>query len=422
MFSEVGIRDSLIQNRRDDEAFVNTAWTFQLVRGFVMAAVVAALAWPMAQFYGEPTLTWLIVAVGCGSIIAGAESTSMVTLNRQMREKPRAILSMASALIRRGGMIGVALVWPTAWALVIGSLIGGLFQTAMTHTALPGIRNRLRWDPQAVRQLLSFGKWIFVGTIIAFFGREIDKLMLGKLFEQGEAIGLVGVYAIAQRIAGMPAEATTLLGGNMAFPAMSEIARTDRPRFEERALKIRGMLLQMALVFCLLVMFAAPWFFRTLYDDRYAAAQWMAPLIVVGAWIGLLDVLVNKAMLALGKPRPLTISGAVFVVGRVAGALAGFYLAGVPGFILGMMAGGVIKHVMNLTMLARRGVRLYQQSIAFTLAFALLAGAGSLAVHESMTMPSITGRVLLGVGVPLMIVGSAAYWAGRRVLPEVLKR
>ena len=33
MFSDVGIRTSIIQNAREDAAFLNTAWTLQILRG-----------------------------------------------------------------------------------------------------------------------------------------------------------------------------------------------------------------------------------------------------------------------------------------------------------------------------------------------------------------------------------------------------
>src|SRR5690606_8194669 len=47
MFSDVGIGPSIVQNPRgDDPAFLNTAWTIQVVRGFILGIAGAALAAP----------------------------------------------------------------------------------------------------------------------------------------------------------------------------------------------------------------------------------------------------------------------------------------------------------------------------------------------------------------------------------------
>src|SRR5690606_27171143 len=55
MFSDVGIGPSIIQNTRGEEPrFLHTAWTIQVVRGFMLWAAGVAMAYPLALLYGEP--------------------------------------------------------------------------------------------------------------------------------------------------------------------------------------------------------------------------------------------------------------------------------------------------------------------------------------------------------------------------------
>src|SRR3989442_984776 len=50
MFSDVGIRPSIIQNRRGDEPdFLNTAWTIQVIRGTALWLLSCLIAWPAAM-------------------------------------------------------------------------------------------------------------------------------------------------------------------------------------------------------------------------------------------------------------------------------------------------------------------------------------------------------------------------------------
>src|SRR5262245_44517632 len=70
MFSDIGIGPSIIQSRRgEDPRFLNTAWTIQVVRGFLLWTVSAVGARPFAIWYGKPELASLIPVAALGTII-----------------------------------------------------------------------------------------------------------------------------------------------------------------------------------------------------------------------------------------------------------------------------------------------------------------------------------------------------------------
>lgn len=75
-FSDMGISPAIMQSRRgDDPDFLNTAWTIQIIRGVCLWLMTAALAWPMAQLYGEPALVGLLPVAGLSLLIDGFKTT-----------------------------------------------------------------------------------------------------------------------------------------------------------------------------------------------------------------------------------------------------------------------------------------------------------------------------------------------------------
>ncbi|MEM9581457.1 MAG: oligosaccharide flippase family protein, partial [Pseudomonadota bacterium] len=83
MFSDVGVGPAIMQSKRgDDPSFLNTAWTIQVVRGFVLWIVAALLAWPIAVIYGEPQLLHLLPVAALTLVIAGFTPTRRETANR----------------------------------------------------------------------------------------------------------------------------------------------------------------------------------------------------------------------------------------------------------------------------------------------------------------------------------------------------
>lgn len=110
LFSDIGIGPSIIQNKRgDDPAFLNTAWTLQIIRGFCLWVCAVLIAWPIAKFYAEPQLLWLLPVLGLSTIIAGFNSTALFTLNRHMAVRKLAIFELGVQII----YLTVMMVW--AW-------------------------------------------------------------------------------------------------------------------------------------------------------------------------------------------------------------------------------------------------------------------------------------------------------------------
>ena len=60
LVSDVGISQNIIHNKNaDDPRFYNTAWTLQLIRGFVLWVACSLAAVPLAHFFDAPR-HWLL--------------------------------------------------------------------------------------------------------------------------------------------------------------------------------------------------------------------------------------------------------------------------------------------------------------------------------------------------------------------------
>ena len=372
MFTELGIRPALIQSARSDDDFVNTAWTLGLIRGGAIWLGASALAYPMAIFYARDDLVVIVPLLSLTAVLAGMQSTRSITMNRELREGPRAAMEVGTAVLSRAVMIGWAYASPTPWALVAGTIAGSLGTVVISHTLLPGRVNRIRLEKAAVRAIMTFGAWIFVGTLIAFLGQQLDKIMLGKL----DGLNMLGVYTMALALCAIPREVLGVIAVKILYPVMAEMAREAPRHYAKRVARIRSMILPLGMACILGVVFASPWFFTLLYRDEYAAAAWIAPLACAGVWVAILNASTNKALLALGKTRALAVAGFIRVVVTAAACLAGYDLLGVAGFVLGVAVGALGEHAYNLFTLSRCGLNLAWPDTLATLVLTALALAG----------------------------------------------
>ncbi len=299
LFSDVGIGPSIIQNKRgDDPDFLNTAWTIQVIRGFALWFGCLLIAWPVANFYGNQQLLWLIPIVGLTTIIAGFNSTSIFTLNRHLALGKLTILEFGSQVIALIVMISWAFFDQTIWALVAGQIVSSLVKMVWSHQLVPEEHNRFAWDKEASKELFSFGRWIFIATAMSFLAVQADKLILGKLF----TLEMLGIYTVAFTFAELPRQVMQRISQKVIFPVIAKRADLPREELRRQILQKRWFILVgIAGLVTLLVSFGDLLILK-LYDERYTDGAWMLPIIALGLWPLLLPLTNEKALLAIGKP------------------------------------------------------------------------------------------------------------------------
>lgn len=373
MFSDIGVGPSIIRSKRGDEqAFLDTAWTVQAARGLCLWGLTWLLAPLIAGWYGEPELSTLLPVAGLTALLTGLDSTKLITASRHLLLGRRMLIELASQAVSIGVMVVWALLQPSVWSLVAGGIANSATKAVLSQIALPGPRNRPYLERGASVEILTFGRWIFVSTAITFLAMQIDRLLLGKLIP----LDSLGVYGMAQQLTGLPTLVLGMLVGSIVFPLLSSSARSAPESLRARAQGIRAVLLPCAALAILAVALLGPAFFRTLYDERYAAASWMVVMLLVPLWFLALTQSADRVLLVLGDTRSLATCNAISLVGKVLGCLGGFRLAGLPGFILGSTLGTAAGHAVVQLALSRRGVSILRQDVHWTLLLGGLSVVG----------------------------------------------
>lgn len=431
LFSDIGIAPSIIQNKRGhDPAFLNTAWTIQVIRGFGLWIATCILTGPFAWWYAQSDpaslqLTVLLPVAAFATVIAGFKSTSLSTLNKELRLGRLTLLELATQAVSLTVMIGWALVHPTVWAMVAGGLASTLFNMVVSHFLVPDHRVRFQWDTECVRELFKFGKWIFFSTAFTFLALNLDKIVLGKILTLSE----LGLYTIALVFAKAALDVAMRLGGSVMFPVYSKLQ--DQPdRLMSVALRAREVVLWVGASVCICFGVGAPLFFETLWDPRYHEAGAIAQWTTIYIWARILLHSMDRIPLALGNSRALFFSNIIQTCGIIP-AIAGYYWAGLPGFIVGLAAGPTASHLFLIYYLPNHLGKMLWQGARFTILAGLtgLAAVGCTFWLRDVSTPLVwVLAVIFFALVPLMLAALVSYrriWVDNRhkkMLPAVAKR
>lgn len=425
MFSDIGIGPSIIRSQRgSDPAFLNTAWTIQVGRGFLLWLATCALAWPSAWLFGlnDPAaraLGYILPVAGLATVIGGLQSPGLAVLNRNLAMGRLTTWQLVSAIVGTGAIVVWALVDPSVWALVGGSLIGSAVSTVLSYAVVPEVRARFHWDRSCAAELIRFGKWIFISTIITYFAMRGDRLMLGALVP----IGVLGVYSMARMLAALPGGIIGQMTERVLYPALAHAQRESPDRLGERVIEARSYLLPTA-AFCLMgIVLLSPVFFSGLYDDRYQAAGWMAQLLAVGVWFSILSTTSGRALLAVGDSRSLAASNFGNLVVTVGACVWGHVLWGMPGFILGYAAGNLAGLVVIDVRMHQRGMPVALQDMAHSAMFAGLCAAGlGLPRLAADWRPGVISVLWWQAGAGSLVLLAFGIWTATRLVPRVFGR
>jgi O-antigen/teichoic acid export membrane protein len=299
LFSDIGIRPSIVRSTRgDDPEFLNTAWTLQVIRGVVIWLCSFLVALPVSQFYDDRRLLWLIPVVGLTVAIKGLSSTSLATLNRKVAVGKLTIFELGIQTITLSVMIAWAFVRQTIWALVGGNIISSILRVIWSYRIESGISNCFAWDKKALRELTVFGRWIFVSTAMTFLAQQADRLILGRLL----SLEMLGIYTVAFTFANIPSAIMGQLNNNVIFPVVSKRAGLPREDLREKILQKRWPLLIGLAIGVVILSSFGDLLVHSLYDSRYADAGWMLSILALGIWPFALSQAINSSLLAIGKP------------------------------------------------------------------------------------------------------------------------
>ncbi len=344
LFSDVGLRQNIVQSKRGNEAaFLNTAWVIQILRGvliWLFALGVSLLIFlanriglaPPNSVYTNPSLPYVIAIISVSAVISGFDSSKLFEASRNLlldRITKIEIVSQATGLLC---MLGWVAVDRSIWALVAGSLFSLLTRSFLSHIWLPGVSNCWHWDDTAFREIIYFGKWIFLSSILGFLVNSGDRLLLGGLI----SASTLGVYVIAFLIISSVENVVTKVISDVSFPALSEVVRERPGDLKASYYRFHIIIASFTYFGAGILIMSGKALIGLLYDQRYSDAGWMMQILAV-ALLTIPFRVAPQCFQALGMPRLLSNIIAIRLITLFIVTPIGFHFFGLPGALWGIV-------------------------------------------------------------------------------------
>jgi O-antigen/teichoic acid export membrane protein len=313
LLSDIGIRQAVVHSRHGDEAqLLNTAWTMQIARGFLIwlscCSCAAALyfagrfGWlPTGSVYAAAELPWVLALSSLTAVVQGCETTKRFTADRRIEQGRIVLIELTSLLSSIAVTIIGAHLTRSIYAIVAGSLVSAVCSVALGHLLLHGHRNRLAWHWEHARAIFHYGKWVLASSLLFVLAYNGDKLLLGMWVTPA----VLGCYAIAQNLAQVLDSVSGKVFTHIAGPAFGDVFRNDPSRIREVYLRLRLPFDLLFIGMAGLVFALGPSLVHLMYDPRYAEAGSMLQILSC-ALIFTRYGISGNVYLALNEPKAQT--------------------------------------------------------------------------------------------------------------------
>lgn len=191
--TELQMASVLIHLPKVDDAHFSTAWTLNLIRAFVLCALVILLAPALADFYTEPRLLDIAYVSSVALFVGALLNPKMAIPIRDLDFKKEFILGVSQKVVGFVVTVGVAYQMRNYWALVLGTLATQLCALVVSYWCYPF---RPSFTLSRVKDLWTYSVWLTLSNFVKTLNVKLDQFMVGKMF----STQTTGIYSLGNRL------------------------------------------------------------------------------------------------------------------------------------------------------------------------------------------------------------------------------
>jgi O-antigen/teichoic acid export membrane protein len=296
-FTRPGVSQALISRKQDFDEASSTAFTMLVIRGFLLALILAAVAPLVAGFYDSPQLTLILQVLSLVFILNAFANINTVARQRELDFKRLTYLAQVTNFCGTVITIAVAFWMRSVWALVIGQLVQAALNTLWSYYFIAG-RPKFGFDKGIARELLTYGKFITGSSMVTYIAAELDSAVIGKV----AGIEQLGYYALAGTISSLVTLNLARVAAGIMMPAYSKL-QNDRPALRNAYLRVLSVTLYLVLPTTIGLIVAADSLLYVVYGPKWVGA--VLPLQVLSVFGIFRAVLSFNGYLfeGIGQPR-----------------------------------------------------------------------------------------------------------------------
>jgi len=230
---------AIVQKKNITEDHLNAVFLSNFSLGVILWAVIFFTSGYIGNFFNSPVAGEVAVITSLTFLINPFSSVQASYLRRNMHFKKLTYVHIVADLVMNGAQIAMALMGFGVWSLAYPRLLEPAILAIVLSTQTR-YWPKFKYNKEAMKEIFSFGFWVFIRSQINYLAHNMDFLLVGK-FLGTESLGF---YERAYNVMNRPQKRVT---GHTESVLLSAYSRMQEEKERIRR-AFRKVMLSMTIV------------------------------------------------------------------------------------------------------------------------------------------------------------------------------
>jgi len=295
--SQTGFNQALIQKKGDISHFLNSAWTFRIIRSFITAALLFLLAPLAGKFFNSADSIPVIRAISVIFVVGAFVNIADVYLKKNLDFRTNFFYLFGGEVLEVILSIVFVIILRNIWALYIGMMGGLVFRCILSYIIFK-YRPKLELDVDKVKELFRFGKWILAGSVVAVFAGYFDNVMVGRLI----GVAALGIYQAAYNFSRTGSGELANVLSQIYFPYFSAI-QDNKQEMEKSYLNLLKLSIIIMVYITMGMICLAPGFTILFLDSKWHSIIGIIQILSIASLFHAVVRSASPFLRGKGKPK-----------------------------------------------------------------------------------------------------------------------
>ena len=337
-FTQIGIKEAIIQNPRGEEqTYLNGAWFMSFGRSILLFTGAVISAYWVAYFYEIQQHVLLVQTSFAVILLNGSVSAGAYIALKRLEYKKWVVITHGGGMIGVFTAISLSVVLENVWALVLGFVAEALMRNILSYIICP-YTPRFQFDRDHLHSLIRYARGMFGIPILYFIYAQMDIFVIGKLYPKND----LGLYSMAASLAQAPSMIMTTLVNPILMPVFSK-KQSDSAWINDVILRSTKMILIAGAPLIVFAVFYSEDLLKAVYGKQYAVMAVPFAVLLANTIVRSASIPIANVYLAMGRPelnRNFTGLRTILIIASIYPAIKWF---GLPGAAMAVFLSSVIS-------------------------------------------------------------------------------
>jgi PST family polysaccharide transporter len=331
IMNQFGLSPAIIQGENLNQKRLSSLFWFNMLIGIIMTGIVFFSANLVALFFNQDSLAPLLRLISVVFTIVSFSFIQQSLLRKEMNFKKLFNINIISTI-----SYGIITILLATNGFGVKSLVFGYISKSIITTALIILFYRwlpsFRFDLKEIKDLLNFGVYMFGSSILNYFNRNLDYLLIGR-FLGPEALGY---YTLAYKMMLIPVQKIGGVINNTFLPAFSQIKQNQKS-IKKYYLKVLQLISLITFPMMGGLFIVAPEFILSIYGENWSTVIVLIQILSITGALQSLGTTVGTILLSQGR-SDISFKWNLFAVSNLAIAMLIGMNWGIVGVAVGVAA------------------------------------------------------------------------------------